>query len=322
MADKGKSHPAACGYGLLGLCCVSCLQGPCRRSPFDPADGAGCCGNDGDWIVAHNLLERVALEGLQSMAALREALERPPGPGDRIAAGRREAMRTVLSPFPRQPCPLLEALYPEAAFPTLFALGLPQGSWLTGLLDGAAGLPPAKRDPEAMLTDALRLSATALAAEALTLELCGSTSETGDVALPDAPSPLLLLLSDEGGPRSEGRETLMAEIDAACGGKARICRLPRVALLPAFARRVHETWGIPLSLTGSIAVVFSSRITPGLGALALGFSLLPLPGYPIQGSPLAEKTLTRELQRRFGHAYLSRPHREAASEAILRSLRP
>ncbi len=161
----------------------------------------------------------------------------------------------------------------------------------------------------------------ALAAEALSRELAGPAPEEIDLALPDSPSPLLLLITDEGGLQDDGREALMNKVDAACRKEARIYRLPHVALLPSFARRVFEKWGIPLSMTKSIAVVFSSSMIRGLGALALGFSLLSLPGYPIQGSPLVEKYLTQDLKRKFGHAYLTVPPREDPCEAILRSLR-
>jgi hypothetical protein len=191
---------------------------------------------------------------------------------------------------------------------------------MTTLLEAAAERPPARRDPEAILTDALRLSAMALAAEALTRELSGSTTEEIDVVLPDSPSPLLLLLSDEDSHQDDGQEALMNKIDAACCKEVRIYRLPYVALLPSFARHVFVKWGIPLSMTKSIAVVSSSSLIRGLGALALGFSLVSLPGYPIQGSPLVEKTLTQDLKRKFGHAYLAVPPREDLCDAILRSL--
>ena len=115
-------------------------------------------------------------------------------------------------------------------------------------------------------------------------------------------------------------DALMKEIDTACRKEARIYRLPHAALLPSFARRVFEKWGIPLSMTKNIAVVFSSSMIRGLGALALGFYLVSLPGYPIQGSPLVEKYLTQDLKRKFGHAYLTVPPREDLCEAILRSL--
>jgi hypothetical protein len=320
MTDREGAHPVACGYGLLGLCCVSCLKGPCRRSPFDDAVSGKSCGEDSDWIVAHNLMERVALESLQAMVAFRDVLERATGAGGRIVAPRMEEMRLFVSPFSRGPSALLEAIYPESAFPSLYSLGFPRGSWITELLDVAAGRPPARRDPEAILADALRLSAMAIAAEALSREPAGSTPKEIDVALPDSPSPLLLLISDEGGFQNDCREALMNEIDRTCSKEARIYRLPHAALLPSFSRLVFAKWGIPLSMTGSIAVVFSSSMIQGLGTLALGFSLVSLPGYPIQGSPLVEKYLTRDLKRKFGHAYLTIPPREDICEAISRSL--
>jgi hypothetical protein len=320
MADQEGIRPVACGYGLLGLCCVSCLRGPCRRSPFDDAGSGGFCGEDSDWIVAHNIIERVALESMQTMADFRDALEQASDPGGRIKASRLEEMRFLLSAFSRGPSPLLEALYPEEAFPSLHALGFPKGSWLTELLDAGAGRPPARREPESILTDALRLSAMALAAENRTRELAGPAPEEIDVALPDSPSPLLLLISDEGGLQDDGRDALMNKIDAACRKEARIYRLSNVALLPSFARRVFAKWGIPVSMTRSIVVVFSSSMIRGLGALALGFSLVSFPGYPIQGSLLVEKYLTQDLKRKFGHAYLTVPPREDLCEAILRSL--
>lgn len=323
MTDREGNHPAGCGYGLLGLCCDSCLHGPCRRSPFDDAGPGRACREDSDWIVANHLMERVALESLQTMAIIRDALEQASGSRGRIVASRLEEMRLFLSPFFQEQSALLEAIYPEDAFPSLHALEFPRGSWMTELMEAAAGRPPAKRDPEAILTNALRLSAMALAAEALTRKLEGSTPDETDIALPGSPSPLLLLLSDEGGLRDNGREaqeTLMNEIDRACSNEAWIYRLPHVALLPSFARRVYEKWGLPVSMTRSVAVVFSSSMIRGLGALALGFSLVPLPGYPIQGSPLVEKFLTQNLKNKFGHACLTIPPREDPSEAILRSL--
>ncbi|MBE0557249.1 MAG: hypothetical protein IH628_08455, partial [Proteobacteria bacterium] len=92
MADREINHPAACGYGLLGLCCDSCLSGPCRTSPFDDDADRAVCGADRDWIVANNLRERVLRESLQAMATFRDSLERTSGPDSRIGAPRREEM--------------------------------------------------------------------------------------------------------------------------------------------------------------------------------------------------------------------------------------
>lgn len=321
MADQEGGFPAACGYGLLGLCCDSCLQGPCRRSPFDGAVSGKSCKEDSDWIVAHNLMERVVLESLSSMTFFRDSLEQASGSEERIEASRLEEMGLLLSPFSRGRNPLLEALYIEEAFPSLHALGFPEGSWMTELLDAAAGWPPARRETETLLADALRISAMALAAETLARELNGSAFVEKDIALPDRPSPLLVLISDEGGLHDDGRKQAMDKIERGCCKGAQIYRPSHAALLPAFARRVYTKWGIPLSMTGSIAVVFSSSALMGLGALALGFSLVTLPGYPIQGSPLVEKILTKDMKRKFGHAYLTVPPKEDLCEAILRSLR-
>jgi hypothetical protein len=320
MADREAIHPVACGYGLLGLCCDSCLCGPCRQSPFDDTPGGARCGADGDWIVANNLMERVLLESLQAMAAFRNALERAPGPGDRVDAARREEMKLLLSPFSREGNRLLEAFYPEQAFPSLHALGFPKGSWMAEILDATAGRPPARREPEAIVADALRLSAIALAADDLSRELDGPAPEEALTALPDSPSPLLFIVADEKDNPDALQESLLKAIEAVCGKEARIYRLPNVAPLPAFARAVFAKWGTPLSMTASTALVASSSIAQGLGALALGCSLVAIPGYPIGGSVRVEAYLTEQMRNTFGHAYLPVPPREDPCDAIHRSL--
>jgi len=217
---------------------------------------------------------------------------------------------------------LLEAFTPAAAFPTFHGLGNPKGSWMAELLDAAAtGRPPAKREPEAILADALRLSAIALAAEALSRESAGPASEV-DFALPEAPSPLLVIVADETDSPDAGRNSQLTAIEAACGKTAPIRCMPGVAPLPALARAVFAKWGIPLSMTGSTAVVASSSLIRGLGALALGFSLASIPGYPIGGSSRVEGYLTARMRSGFGHAYLAIPPREDAAEAVRRSLAP
>ena len=46
-----------CGYGLQGVCCRLCSNGPCRLSPARPK---GVCGADADTIAARNFLRSVA----------------------------------------------------------------------------------------------------------------------------------------------------------------------------------------------------------------------------------------------------------------------
>jgi hypothetical protein len=260
------------------------------------------------------------LEGLQAAAAFRDDLERASIPEIGAEASRREEMELLLAPFSRDGNGLLEAVYPERAFPSLHALGFPRGSWMAELLDTAAGRPPARRDPEAVLSEALRLSAFALAAEALSRETAAMADEE-DFSLPEAPSPLLVIVADDKDGADAERASLLTAVEAACAQTARIYRLPAGAL-PAFTRTVFAKWGIPLSMTRSTAVVASSSMTRGLGALALGFSLVPIPGYPIGGSAGVEGYLTGQMANAFGHAYVRVTPREDIDEAVLRSLRP
>ena len=46
-----------CGYGLKGVCCRLCSNGPCRLSPAKPK---GVCGADADTIACRNFLRQVA----------------------------------------------------------------------------------------------------------------------------------------------------------------------------------------------------------------------------------------------------------------------
>jgi hypothetical protein len=322
MVDQEKGCLPQCGYGLLGLCCTACLHGPCRRSPFEADDGGRFCGEDSDWIVAHNILQRVSVESLQTMAAFRNALEQASGPENRIEAPRLEEMKRLLLPFSRGENSLLKSIYPERAFPCLHALEFPAGSWFAALLDMVADRPQTMRNTEAQLAKALCLSAMALAAEALLRELAGPASEEMTIALPDDPSPLLLLVSDEESLQDDGREGLLNQLESACREKVLVCRLQNMAQLPALGRQMYERWGIPASMSGSIAVAASSSMIRGLGALALGFSLASLPGYPIHGSLRVENYLTQQLKKTFGHAYLSVKPMEDLCEQILGSLKP
>ncbi|HWQ89925.1 MAG TPA: hypothetical protein VN374_08125 [Desulfitobacteriaceae bacterium] len=48
------------GFGLLGLTCQECLQGPCRLNPFRPEETATICGFTKDDLVFNGLLRRVS----------------------------------------------------------------------------------------------------------------------------------------------------------------------------------------------------------------------------------------------------------------------
>lgn len=52
-----EKQSTKCGFGLQGVCCRLCANGPCRITPDAPR---GICGADADTIVARNFLRAVA----------------------------------------------------------------------------------------------------------------------------------------------------------------------------------------------------------------------------------------------------------------------
>lgn len=57
--DRYQEQQPQCGFGLLGVCCRHCVQGPCRIDPFGEGPKTGICGASADLIVARNLLRQV-----------------------------------------------------------------------------------------------------------------------------------------------------------------------------------------------------------------------------------------------------------------------
>ncbi len=52
-----EGQSTKCGFGLQGVCCRLCSNGPCRITPEAPR---GICGASADTIVARNFLRAVA----------------------------------------------------------------------------------------------------------------------------------------------------------------------------------------------------------------------------------------------------------------------
>ena len=52
-----EGQSTKCGFGLQGVCCRLCANGPCRITPKAPR---GICGATADVIVARNFLRAVA----------------------------------------------------------------------------------------------------------------------------------------------------------------------------------------------------------------------------------------------------------------------
>ena len=58
--DRYRAMQPQCGYGQLGLCCKSCVMGPCRIDPFGQGPQKGICGATADIIAARNLMRMIA----------------------------------------------------------------------------------------------------------------------------------------------------------------------------------------------------------------------------------------------------------------------
>ncbi|MBU7006910.1 anaerobic carbon-monoxide dehydrogenase catalytic subunit [Phosphitispora fastidiosa] len=73
--DRFEAQQPQCGFGLTGLCCRHCNQGPCRIDPFGDGPQYGVCGADADLIVARNLLRQVAAGAAAHVDHAYEAVE-------------------------------------------------------------------------------------------------------------------------------------------------------------------------------------------------------------------------------------------------------
>jgi carbon-monoxide dehydrogenase catalytic subunit len=59
--DRYDAQLPQCGFGLTGLCCRHCMQGPCRIDPFGVEGPThGVCGANADTIVARGLARAIA----------------------------------------------------------------------------------------------------------------------------------------------------------------------------------------------------------------------------------------------------------------------
>lgn len=73
--DRFQAQQPQCGFGLLGLCCRHCDEGPCRIDPFGDGPKYGICGADADLIVSRNLLRQVTAGASAHIDHAYEAVE-------------------------------------------------------------------------------------------------------------------------------------------------------------------------------------------------------------------------------------------------------
>ncbi len=58
--DRYEAMQPQCGFGLTGLCCRNCWQGPCRIDPLGNGPTHGICGADAHTIVSRGLIRMQA----------------------------------------------------------------------------------------------------------------------------------------------------------------------------------------------------------------------------------------------------------------------
>jgi len=58
--DRYESVLPQCDFGVLGICCKTCMLGPCRIDPFGEGAKCGVCGATADVIAARNLARHAA----------------------------------------------------------------------------------------------------------------------------------------------------------------------------------------------------------------------------------------------------------------------
>jgi len=75
MWDRLDAMQPQCAFGELGICCRTCLQGPCRIDPFSEGARVGICGASAETIVARNLVRMIATGASAHIEHCRHLLE-------------------------------------------------------------------------------------------------------------------------------------------------------------------------------------------------------------------------------------------------------
>ncbi|MHA1839943.1 MAG: hypothetical protein ACTSYO_08335 [Candidatus Ranarchaeia archaeon] len=71
---RAKKQEPLCGFGLVGLSCRICHQGPCRIDPFGNGNLEGVCGATADLIAARHWLQYVIYGGLETYNELQRII--------------------------------------------------------------------------------------------------------------------------------------------------------------------------------------------------------------------------------------------------------
>ena len=197
-SEGGTGGFPPCGYGSMGLCCSSCLLGPCRISPFEGNAAKEPCGDTADLMVAKNLLRLVGLEAVGGLKDLSEttrrleswASQQPAAKGSargelkgilekyglgggvspkRLSRYLVKESQRLLSPFSELegPSSLLASLYPERAFPHIHRTGLLPSSLTDPLFEALSREGMQSSTMEGILWQCLKTSMLTIISEEL-----------------------------------------------------------------------------------------------------------------------------------------------------------
>lgn len=72
--DRLEEMEPQCSFGLVGLCCQRCFNGPCRISLFEEGPKQGVCGATSDTLVARHLYELLTAGAAQHAEHAREVV--------------------------------------------------------------------------------------------------------------------------------------------------------------------------------------------------------------------------------------------------------
>lgn len=317
QTEKEAQDNAACGYGLLGLCCSACLHGPCRLTPFDEDSVKGLCGDDRDLMVARNLLRLALRETLRAIRDLNEAVLKTSSLS--LASPLVEETKDLLSLFPKGVGSLLSSLYPENVFPVVRQIfrgtDFPPKSLISLLLESVDVGEKESSGVEEILTHSVRMSLLVLISEELRKNLTQQSNgrpltEDGRKiseeleCLPSTPCPVIIHLSDDDLPLTQSLNRRRDELEQKLDGKVPVVSIRAGHALPEIGRRLSKRWALTVTDLRSTVLISSRHVTSVLGALGLGYTVVSFPPLPIHGSVRAEKFFCEDFHKMYGSAYL------------------
>jgi len=356
MSEKRNEKIVTCGYGLIGLCCSDCLLGPCRISPFEKDGQRGICEDPADRMVVKNLFRKVTGEAWRGLADLKEALQEllshHAHPGKRrqpFIEGQAniyekygcpsekpkkiqsrylsQEVVKLFSPFPQGKTLLLKNLLPPKAFPLLTQNSFSSGSLISAFLDITSRGSTESPDMEILLEQCLQVSMIPLLCEELRQDIHHLISEEGmsrsdqifyDVikSLPEKPSPMIFLLSDEESSSGEWVHRMARSLQRDLTGRVLTFSIHRIERLRELGERLSERWSLPVAEMKIVTLISSPLATRVLGALALGFSAISHPTLPIHGSDRVETFFSEILKKKFGNRYFFSWREDVANDVI------